>query len=512
MSLYKEDDVKFILSNMNSIMEKVKKKKLEVFEPKMEEKNAVLATIKKFIKDKKRKLYGGYAHHMLIVDKNPEDGFYSDLDFPDLDFYSPDPIKDLRELCNILFDKGFPLVEGKEAMHKETYSVFVNLDGPYCDISYVPKNIYDRMPFKEVSGFNIIAPIFASIDFLRIFSDPLTSWEIKLDAKIKRFYLLQKHYPFPHVEKPIKISFPEKTKKNIFTGLQEIHKFITNKDTILASGFYAYNHFINASGILTSKERFAQKFNYVQVPYYELISSDFRNDALALIAILKKVLPEKEIKTVEHYNFFQFLGNSVYIFHNDDLLAIMYTNNKKCVPYVQVPSNYYYNGKVETNKGKINICSFASNLVYVLSTIMKVRTDNDKETQDLYYTLLSHLVELRKYYLDKSNKNVLDAGIFSDFIIDCKGETMLPKREQHLRIKAKKAAKKQFKYSYNPETQRNSETPYFIFYNSSGNPIIKDKNLKLGDKPLPEDSDEVEEKPKDKNKETTDETTEEKSI
>ena len=45
------------------------------------------------------------------------------------------------KICNKLHEKGFKYVEGKEAIHKETYKVFANLEN-VCDISYVPKNIY----------------------------------------------------------------------------------------------------------------------------------------------------------------------------------------------------------------------------------------------------------------------------------------------------------------------------------------------------------------------------------
>ena len=81
--------------------------------------------IKLYIKEKKRKVYGGFGLNMLLVDKNPKYALYDDSDVPDIDFYSPEPLVDLVILCDKIFEAGFKPVIGQEAMHKETYSIFV---------------------------------------------------------------------------------------------------------------------------------------------------------------------------------------------------------------------------------------------------------------------------------------------------------------------------------------------------------------------------------------------------
>ena len=104
--------------------------------------------------------------------------------------YTSKQVDSCAELCNILFDKGFKYVVGKDAIHKETYKLTVNLID-YCDITYVPKNIYNRMPFKEINGFNLIEPSFMTIDYLRMLSDPINSY-----WRIEKSFKRSSNYPF----------------------------------------------------------------------------------------------------------------------------------------------------------------------------------------------------------------------------------------------------------------------------------------------------------------------------
>src|ERR1700744_2991581 len=107
MTLYKESDIKLLSDNIEKISEAVKKKKLQLFEPNETEIKQVSSIILKFIKDNKRKVYGGYALNLLIKAKSPKDAIYKPTDTPDVEFYSPEPIIDLIKLCNIIHEKGY---------------------------------------------------------------------------------------------------------------------------------------------------------------------------------------------------------------------------------------------------------------------------------------------------------------------------------------------------------------------------------------------------------------------
>ena len=147
MEIFSEKDLKLVNDNIDEMMNEIEKKKKKVMEPTIDEMMEIEKIILKFVKKKKRKVYGGYALNEAIILKNPEDKIYDkEIDAPDIDFYSPEPIKDLHELSNILHDKGYKRVQGKEAMHIETYSIFVNLHN-YVDITYMPNKIYHNIPF-----------------------------------------------------------------------------------------------------------------------------------------------------------------------------------------------------------------------------------------------------------------------------------------------------------------------------------------------------------------------------
>ncbi len=204
MSLYSENDVRLLSDNWERIMKEVEEQKYLMIEPSKEEMLNVHKIICDFVKENKRKIYGGFGLNLLIKEKNQNDVIYKPDQISDIDFYSPNPIVDLMKLCNILHAGGFK--------HQETYNITVNYL-TYCDISYVPKNIYNKMPFKEIEGYTVIHPHFMWIDYLRMFTDPLISyWRMNDNLKsFKRFCLLQKYFKFPRNDLPIEI---EESKNN----------------------------------------------------------------------------------------------------------------------------------------------------------------------------------------------------------------------------------------------------------------------------------------------------------
>ena len=478
MSIYKQTDVDLLKDNWDNIIDAITRKKMEIFEPTGKEKDSVMLLLLNFIKEKKRKIYGGYALNALVELKDKKDAIYKDIDSPDIDFYSPEPIKDLIELCNILHDKGFKYINGKEAMHKETYSIYVNYV-LYCDISYVPKNIYNKMPFKEIDGINYIHPSFMSIDYLRMLTDPLVSYW-RIDKGFKRFCLLQKHYPLVHNVGPIEI---ENSNEKIDYALNTIYDFLINKKTCINVGLYAYNYFLHESGILQSKKP-DKKFSYLDTPYYEFISSNYRDDARELLSILKVKFPSGSIRHEESYPFFQFVGYSVTIYHEDDVIAIIYHNNNKCLPFMNVKAlKFTKSGAIEdkNESNKITLGTFALTILFALIASTKARTNDDEDTKNLSNAIISHVTEMRKYYFEKNNKNMFDNTIFKDFVIECIGDTIMPDREKRLLIEQRKKSGKRYMFMYDPSTDKREGEINVNFSNSSGNPIRKEKNLKLAD-------------------------------
>jgi hypothetical protein len=230
-----------------NMVKKIKNKQLQEFEPKLEEIEGIYKIIIDFIIEKKRKIYGGYALNMLLSNKDKKLELYDEMDIKtaDIDFYTPEPIKDMIELCIKLNDAGYKPIEGREADHKDTYSIFVNYR-LFCDLTYVPNNIYKKARFIEINKFYVIHPWFMMIDYFRMFTDPMISYW-RLEKHFERYMKIQKSYPLPLVQKPLIMS-PYKN-KNITKAIDMIFDFVTDKETILITGFYIYNYYLYSSDI-----------------------------------------------------------------------------------------------------------------------------------------------------------------------------------------------------------------------------------------------------------------------
>lgn len=473
--------------NYPKIMKKINKKKLEEMEPTIDEITKVNNIIIDYIKQNKRKVYGGYALNKLLVAKNPSLAIYDELDTPDIEFYSPDPLGDLTKLCDKLAEAGFKNVVGQEAQHKETYSIFVNFQ-LYCDISYMPANIYAKARFIQADGFNLIHPWFMVVDYFRMFTDPLVSYW-RLEKHFARYLKLQKTYPLPLISKPIDI-VPFKADKLHLT-INMLEDYLANIDGIIFTGFYVYNYYLKYSNYSVKDNRFKQ----IQMPYLEIYSTNYIEDGLKIIEYLKS-LPEDMSSKISHkefYPFFQFYGyNTVFYYKLNETevpILYLYSNNNKCISFKSVPYIKFDNIKLKSSEPDIvkmiNIGSFDFNILHALIILVKVRVDDDNDWNDILYTLINGYVSFRKYYFETHNLTLYDASIFEGFVTDCKGETIPPDREKRLLIQARKKLGKVPIYRYEPGVSKQPGSYYFT--NSSGNQIRNDKNLKLREENLGKD-------------------------
>ena len=465
--------------NYPKIMKKIGKKKLEEMEPTIDEITKVNQIIIEYIKENKRKVYGGFALNKELIAKNPSFAIYDELDTPDIEFYSPDPLGDLTKLCDKLSVSGLKNVIGQEAQHKETYSIFVNYQ-LYCDISYMPSNIYAKSRFIQMDGFNLIHPWFMTIDYFRMFTDPLVSYW-RLEKHFARYLKLQKTYPLPLISKPVEInSFKA---DELHSTINELEDYLSSLPGIIFTGFYAYNYYLQFTSYFNKDKRYKQ----IQMPYLEVYSINYVEDGLKIIEYLKS-LPEQISSKISHrefYPFFQFYGyNTVFYFEDADgneiPILYLYSNNNKCISYKKVPYIKFDNVQLKSSTIKdktIDLGSFDFNILHALIILVKIRVDDDNDWNDILYTLINGFVSFRKYYFSQNKKTLYDDTIFEGFVVDCKGETIPPDREKRMLIQARKKLGKPPIYRYEPGVSKQPSSYYFA--NSSGNEIKNDKNLKL---------------------------------
>ena len=427
-----------------------------------------------FIKKNSRKIYGGYALNKLLIAKDPEMFIYTDEDIPDIDFYSPQPILDIVRLSNLLHKKGLKNVTGKEAIHAETFKIFVNGD-PYCDITYVPLHIYNKMPFNDIEGFKIIGAEFMIVDYFRMMTDILlTDWRI--EKTVKRLYKLVTHYPLPNITAPIIAEIPN-NKVEFNKLMNSVQTYGENNSSCVFIGFYAYNHLLKESNFKNKDS----KFDFINIPYYELIVGDYKNNTLELINKIKTDNPEIEndINTKEFYPFFQFTGHSTVIYYKTVMIAKVFSNNRKCIPFNTVNSIKFGKNQAINGTKNINIGSFSIIVLFALINAMKARVNDEKETKILHYTIVSHLTMFRNYFFESTKKTFLDVSLFQEFVMGCLGIPYDLKQEKQF---AKDKKIKTFHFTYNPQNKMMDEPlpPQMgQFENTSGNEINNPKNLQL---------------------------------
>lgn len=447
--LYDKNSMNLIEENIDDIIFEARKYALEnVLEPSLDEYKQVMKIILDFITINRRIIYGGYGWNELIIRKKPEDRIYSKekIEQPDIEFYSFKPIHDLVFLCNELNDKGFKFVRAESAQHHETYSIFVNQLG-YCDITYMPKFIFDKMPIMKVNNLNISHPKFILIDIMRQYNDPMTSyWRLK--KNLLRANTLLTHYPLETRGKFTKFKIDDSTKRI----LDFIRKNVIIGSKLLVFGYYGYNYY---------KFKGNDKKEELYVPYYDVISTNLIEDVVKIKETLQNY--ESSILIEEYHKFFQFLDNRISFKFNNRIVLNIYGNNEMCIPYYFV------------EKKKINIVTFPYMVQTLLIKHIYYHINNNKLESHNFDYLLEDIIKIRNNYLKKNKKTILDDSPFQEFRIECMGKTTEPSRKFRLSVAEKLMKKERIKFRYDPNVDKNLNPDKMIFDNTSGN-INNSKN------------------------------------
>ena len=200
--LYTSADEAALAAEVPALMREAEAMRRSCVAPVDDQRRAVSALIFDYVRARGRKVYGGHALNDALIDASPADAFYPPGAVADVEFYSPDPVVDVVDLCNRLLAAGHRYVQGKEAMHHGTFTISVEFTR-VCDVSYFPRPAFDRIPVHARVASDVasdppllfVQPSFAMIDMLRILCDPFTShW--KLDRHMPRMLALQRCFPF----------------------------------------------------------------------------------------------------------------------------------------------------------------------------------------------------------------------------------------------------------------------------------------------------------------------------
>lgn len=471
-----DDDFTLISAQLPDIVLKAKQVCAEKLEPTIDEVRAIYDHIKEHIRKHKRIIYGGYAQNSAIKLINPEEVFYKyEWDIPDIEFYSNDPLTDIKILCHSLQDAGFKDIQASGAQHDESYKIHVN-GRHYADISYVASIAYNNIKTFECEGIKMVHPHVALVDYYRMINDLLSNaWRI--EKSFGRMFLLQKHYPlekFP--DKGIKFNIKMSKEKIILMG-HVIKEFLPEHlGNIIVCGFETYNHYIQQSGY--SEEVVKKKKSNIY--YLEYLFLDYNKYVPLLINFMRsKVDNPKDISFVEHYPFFQYYGDWCEIFYKDILIARLFHYGEQCVPYHYV--QFKHGSEIREKKiATLDYMVMTSLMHKFKSYIDKV--EENKNHYFSYHTLATNLIEARDNYLEKTGKSIVDKHIFRMMTIRCIGYTITMERRFRNKIKERKAKGKPLVFRYEPTEKNKEEKLEWNFSNSSGNAISNIAKLRFIEK------------------------------
>lgn len=461
--LYSDNDMLVLEHHLDDLNAQYNEEYYDTVEPKRDERIRAYDVIKSYVRKKKRIIYGGYAVNATVKVKNTEDAIYKGVDeiLADIEYYSTNPLQDVIELCDMLQNEGFTNIIGKEALHLETYTIIVNT-AKMCDISYMSRNIYNKVPTLSIDGMLMAHPSFMMIDYLRMFTDPLLSyWRTK---KFSRGFLLDKYYPTDNyknkVHKDLNKLKNEPTKQENMNKLKEkTINLLIDRKSVVVFGYLAYNYYVSQ----VNGEEF-------DIPFIDIISVDYIDDANHIINTLKNTFTNiaDRINIVEYYPFFQFMGYKSTIYYHNVPIVNIYHHNYICTPYKTI----------QYHTGNLQIATYTLMLKMLKMLIFRSEVDENINQVINYNVLLRNIIIARNNYLNKNNKNILDDTIFQEFQINCIGKTKSADRIKFVATeKRKKNKKKEFKYD--PEAKKKPDIDDYKFANTTGNRIRKERNKKL---------------------------------
>jgi hypothetical protein len=426
---YPEKHRQEIKNSIPKIQENARIREIHELEPTIDEFRSVMEIIKSYLKKKKRIIYGGVALNLIHEKK-----IYSQNDFYDIEAYTPDPIHDIKVLCDSLYDKGYKYVICEEALHRNTFTINVNFLN-YIDLTFVPSEAYRNIDVNAVGGFVIPKKRFLLIDMLRVFNDPMTSYW-RLEKTVNRYFSLI------DIRKK-KSSFPKSQKLIIKNSLSSDNDILSVLDNIIKGsnfiivGYLAHNIYKRSTG---------SSDNIFNTPCVEVISNDLSNDFIKIKNYLTRELggKYKDIIFISRSSFLDLMGESFTVYIGSVKRLVVISNGKKCIPYNIVDS--YLVG------------SFTYLLQYFLVSDFFHRVHSNKfESRNARILHDNMCVLKRNFYEKNTDKTPLTNTIFKEFVILCKGETMTLRRENKIRSNYRYQKKIMIRFRYEPSSKKGED-------------------------------------------------------
>jgi len=371
----------------------------------------IINIVENFLRDKKRICYGGTAINNLLP---VNDQFYNkEIELPDYDFYSPEPLKDAKELADIYYREGYTEIEAKSGMHAGTFKVFVNYI-PVADITYLPERLYKRImkDSKTVGGIYYCAINYLRMSMYLELSRPagdVSRWE----KVLKRLSLFNKHYPLrgKHCDyDQIQRLFQYGIKKTVLKGgsasleddlfLNKIEDkiFVTAKKSLINQGCVFFGALANRMYLKNIKS--LRKKSVPKIPDFDVLSESPESTA----RILKEQLTQigiKQIKVLKHDGIGEIIAEHCEVKVGPESIAFIYK-----------PLSCHSYNIIDIEGSNIKIATLDTMLSFYLAFLYGGRK---------YYNI-ARITCMSEFLFRVQEKNRLQQkGILKRFSINCYG-------------------------------------------------------------------------------------------
>lgn len=429
----------------------------------------IIEIVEQFLRDRKLICYGGTAINNILP---LEDQFYDKkVELPDYDFYSPNPLKDAKDLADIYYDNGYEEVEAKAGMHPGTFKVFVNYI-PVADITYLVDDIYKNIKKRAIVVDNIY---YTPVNYLRMsmyleLSRPqgdVSRWE----KVLKRLSLLNKHYPLKGKncnKEEIQRLFQYGTKKTIanvnvnsndtsktnsisntrsivsksnsntnsntknelLNNLTNVESeiFTTTRDTLVAQGCIFFGAYANR--MILKQHPKINKIPVPRIPDFDVLSLEPENTA----RIVKERLTDigiKGIKTIKRPGVGEIIAPHYEVKVGNETLVFIYE-----------PLACHSYNILRTGGKKVRIATIDTMLSFYLSFAFV----------DRKYYKENRILCMSEYLFDVQQKNRLSQKqLLKRFTLDCYGNQMTKEKmraEKSDRYKELKNSKNKKEYEW----------------------------------------------------------------
>ena len=453
-----EKRYKEIQENIEKVIEKAEINKCKLDIPIYRDKKVILDIILDYAKKNKRIIYGGYAQDYWLKKKTKK-GLYGNTTGGDVDMKSPDPVKDLVQICNQIYEKGFTNIIGRQSILEGVFNIIVEGE-MVADVSYVSPLAEDKhILVKKDKGFIYVDYRYLIGDMYFVFTKHHYDYKKFLEKTFKRFHLITKTFPDIFAKPKGCGSDKKKIDQDIVKYKKLImEEYIYNNENVILSGPDAYFYYHQLSGY--SKDHHQPREDEEMV----IIVDDLKQETKKII----KLLNLKNIKLEEYHKILYNFDRSIVIKHKNKPIIRIYDNLDYCTQYNTIESD---------NKEKIQIVSYSYMMYYLI--YMKSYYHTQPKIQQKYNCMFYYMHQFHNYYLKKNNLvGYEEDNPFTYFRIECKWEkrSILYKRQQYFNQRFKD--KKKVKFEYRPESNFMKEIKItFPCTDNSGERITERRQL-----------------------------------